>query len=74
MDWDQARIFLAVSRSGQMLAAARQLALNHAIVSRRISQLEGDIGAQLRPGGGIGCLHDYVAARNPGLVRVLPRI
>jgi DNA-binding transcriptional LysR family regulator len=41
MDWDNVRIFLAVARSGQFLAAAKRLRLDHATVSRRIAALEG---------------------------------
>lgn len=54
MNWDDARIFLAVARAGQILGAARRLELNHATVGRRLSALEADLGAQLlhrRPNG-----------------------
>lgn len=47
LDWDNARIFLAVARCGQMLAAARTLGLDHATVSRRIAALETGLGAKL---------------------------
>lgn len=40
MNWDDVRIFLAVTRSGQFLGAARRLGLNHATVSRRVTALE----------------------------------
>src|SRR5690606_30793074 len=42
-----ARLFLAVARAGQMLAAARRLGLNQATLSRRIAALEADLGEQL---------------------------
>lgn len=54
MNWDDARIYLAVARAGQMLGAARKLGLNHATVSRRVAALEAAIGAALLergPGG-----------------------
>jgi len=54
MDWDHLRVFLAISREGQLLAAARKLGLNHATVSRRLDGLESSLGAQLfvrRPAG-----------------------
>lgn len=54
MNWDHARIFLAVARSGQMLAAARNLGLDHATVTRRLTALEEDLGAKVfvrRPSG-----------------------
>ena len=47
MDWDNARLFLAVARAGQFLAAARLLHLDHGTVSRRISALEKALGAVL---------------------------
>lgn len=47
MNWDDARIFLAVARAGQILGAARRLELNHATVSRRIAALESALGAKL---------------------------
>lgn len=54
MNWDDVRIFLAVARAGQILAASRRLQLNHATVGRRIDQLEMALGAKLlerRPSG-----------------------
>lgn len=47
MNWDDLRIFLAVARAAQILGAARRLDLNHATVSRRITQLEGELGTKL---------------------------
>ena len=47
MDWDNLRIFLAVARSGQILAAAKNLALNHATVARKLDKLEEDLGTKL---------------------------
>ncbi|MCJ8144400.1 LysR family transcriptional regulator [Ancylobacter sp. A5.8] len=47
MDWDHLRIFLAVARAGQMLAAARQLGLDHATVGRRLAALEAGLGSKL---------------------------
>src|SRR6185312_3200834 len=47
MEWDRVRIFLAVARSGQMLAAARNLGLNHATVGRQITALEEELQAKL---------------------------
>ncbi|NLH79874.1 MAG: LysR family transcriptional regulator, partial [Phyllobacteriaceae bacterium] len=44
MDWDLLRVFLAVAREGQMLAAARRLGLNHATVARRLDALEQALG------------------------------
>ena len=46
-NWDHVRVFLAVARAGQFLAAARSLALDHATVARRISLLEASLGTQL---------------------------
>lgn len=47
MNWDDVRIFLAVARSGQILAAARRLELNHATVSRRVAALEEALRCKL---------------------------
>jgi DNA-binding transcriptional LysR family regulator len=47
MDWDNVRVFLAVARAGQFVAAAKRLRLDHATVSRRIAALEGAMGAKL---------------------------
>ncbi len=46
-DWDNLRIFLAVARSGQFLAAGRRLKLDHATVARRIAALEAEAQVQL---------------------------
>lgn len=47
MNWDDGRMFLAVARAGQMLAAARKLGVNQSTLSRRVSALEADIGSTL---------------------------
>lgn len=47
MNWDDARIFLAVARQGQILGAARSLGLNHATVARRLTALELALGSRL---------------------------
>ena len=39
MDWDNVRVFLAVARVGQFVAAAKRLRIDHATVSRRIAAL-----------------------------------
>lgn len=46
-DWDHARVFLAVAREGQLLAAARKLKLDQATVTRRINALEAALGVRL---------------------------
>jgi DNA-binding transcriptional LysR family regulator len=47
MDRDNVRVFLAVARGGQFVAAAKRLKLDHATVSRRIAALEATVGAKL---------------------------
>jgi DNA-binding transcriptional LysR family regulator len=47
IDWDDVRFFLAVARSGSVRSAAEKLKVNHTTVLRRISQLEGRLGAHL---------------------------
>ena len=56
MDWDHLRIFLAVARTGQILAAARRLRLDHATVSRRLSALEASLGTTLFERRTTGCV------------------
>ena len=41
LDWDDARMFLAVARAGQMLGASRSLGVNQATLSRRMAALKG---------------------------------
>jgi DNA-binding transcriptional LysR family regulator len=55
MDWDQARIFLAVARTGQLLGAARRLGVNHATVARQLTALETDLGTKLVERLNAGC-------------------
>jgi molybdate transport repressor ModE-like protein len=47
MDWDNLRIFLAIARAGQILAAAKTLHLNHATVARRLDALEASLKTKL---------------------------
>lgn len=45
--WDDLRYFLAVARTGQLSAAARQMRTNHVTVSRRIDRLERTLAIRL---------------------------
>ncbi len=47
MNWDDVRIFLAVARAGQILAASRRLGVNHATLSRRLTALEEALQTRL---------------------------
>lgn len=47
MNWDDVRIFLAIVRSGQILAASKRLGLNHATLSRRLTSLEEALKTRL---------------------------
>lgn len=47
LDWDDARMFLAVARAGQLLGASRALGVNQATLSRRMAALEAALGAKL---------------------------
>jgi DNA-binding transcriptional LysR family regulator len=47
IDWDDVRYFLAAAKGGSVRAAAKRLAVNHATVLRRISQLEERLGTQM---------------------------
>ncbi len=47
MNWDDVRVFLAVARAGQFLAAARTLKIDHATAARRVTGLERALNAHL---------------------------
>ena len=47
MNWDDVRMFLAVARTGQILAASKRLGVNHATLSRRVTALEEDLKTRL---------------------------
>ncbi|MBE3636834.1 LysR family transcriptional regulator [Mangrovicoccus algicola] len=55
MDWEDARMFLAVAREGQLLGAARRLGVNQATLSRRLTQLERALQVTLVLRGPQGC-------------------
>ena len=46
-EWDDARYFLAVHRTGSLTSAGRQLGVNQSTVSRRMRSLEEALGARL---------------------------
>jgi len=47
MDWDNARIFLAIQRAGTLRGAAEQLQIDQATVGRRLTAMEKSLGARL---------------------------
>ncbi|TKI08688.1 LysR family transcriptional regulator [Martelella alba] len=47
MDWQDLNCFLALARKGSMSAAAKELNVDHATVSRRITALETSLGLRL---------------------------
>lgn len=47
MKWDDLKVFLAVARSGSISGAGRILDVRHSTVSRRMQQLELDLGVRL---------------------------
>ncbi|NRB37094.1 MAG: LysR family transcriptional regulator [Pseudomonadales bacterium] len=47
MNWDDLKYFLAVCRTGSIRAAAIELGVNHATVSRRINSFEASLGERL---------------------------
>ncbi|MQR02527.1 LysR family transcriptional regulator [Glaciimonas soli] len=47
MDWDNARIFLAIHRVGTLRGAAEQLLIDQATVGRRLAAMEQELGARL---------------------------
>lgn len=63
MNWDDIRIFLSIARTGQILAAARRLGLNHATVARRLTALEDSVGTRLFDRSTSGCLLTEAGSR-----------
>ena len=55
MNWEDTRLFLSVARSGQILAAAKQLGVSQAKLSRRIAALEASLGCKLLIRRSQGC-------------------
>jgi len=47
IDWDDIRHFLALAQAGTFLGAARQIGVEHATISRRVSALEKNLGRKL---------------------------
>ncbi len=56
MNWDDAKYFLAVARSGQMLGAANRLGVSQAKLSRRVASLEAALDAKLLDRSTTGCV------------------
>lgn len=55
MNWEDGRLFLAVARAGQMLAAAKTLGINQATLGRRMTSLEKAMGVKLLVRRTTGC-------------------
>jgi DNA-binding transcriptional LysR family regulator len=47
MNWDDTRLFLALARSGSARATASEQGVSHSTVTRRVDQLETDLGVRL---------------------------
>lgn len=47
LDWDLLQSFLAVARTGKLTVAAKRLGVDHSTLSRRLTALEGALGAKL---------------------------
>ena len=47
MDWDDMKVFLALSRKGSARGAAQALGVSNSTVSRRLDDMERDLGTQL---------------------------
>lgn len=47
MQWDDLRIFLAITRAGSISGAANRLGVQHSTVSRRLRSLEDQLGTRL---------------------------
>ncbi len=55
MNWEDAHLFLAVARAGQMLGAAKSLGINQATLSRRLTTLETALNTKLMFRSTTGC-------------------
>lgn len=55
MNWEDGKLFLAVARAGQMLAAAKTLGVSQATLSRRMTVLEHALGTKLLIRRTTGC-------------------
>ncbi len=47
MDWDDMKVFLALSRKGSARGAAQALGVSNSTVTRRLDEMERDLGTQL---------------------------
>ncbi|MBP1848628.1 LysR family transcriptional regulator [Rhizobium halophytocola] len=47
IDWENYRCFLALARTGSLSAAARDLAIDHTTIGRRVAALEASLGLKL---------------------------
>ena len=47
MNWNDLRVFLAISEHASLSGAARELGINHSTVFRRLNELEEDLGVRL---------------------------
>ena len=47
IEWDDIRLFLAIAEAGSLSAAARELGVGQATVSRRLAEMEEGLGQQL---------------------------
>lgn len=71
LNWEDGRLFLAVARSGQLLAAARVCGVSQATLSRRMTALEKAVGATLLVRRSTGCdLTDEGQALRQSLERI----
>ena len=47
LSWDDLRFFVAVARCGSLRGAAREIAVNHSTILRRITRFERSLGVKL---------------------------
>lgn len=71
MNWEDARLFLVVARSGQILGAANRLGVSQAKLSRRVAALERAIGKKLLIRRRQGC---DLTESGDELMRMLERV
>lgn len=47
MDWNSLKVFLAIAESGSLSGAAKNLAVNHSTIFRRLNAFEEEVGGRL---------------------------
>lgn len=74
-DWNDLKFFLELARQGRLMPAARRLKVDHTTVSRRISELERDLGIKIfdrKPNGFVLTEDGHSSTKRPRKLRARP--